>query len=128
MRIMGVEFRASEMLYVVVETDGATFNVLAANRMTLSDTRSRRSLVSFQSAISATLNDAAPDRIAVKAKPENGRMRAGAAALKMEGILLANAACEVQFISGARIKKVADHPNELHAYLQPALKTALATD
>ena len=111
---------------MVLERQGEKTSIKAANRLSLSDTRSRAVLVAFQSVVVTTLNDAAPERIAIKAKPENGRMRAGAAALKMEGIVLANAHCDVQFISGARVNRVETIENGLYAYLQDALKTALA--
>jgi len=126
MRVLGVELNAAELRYVVLEIDEAGYQVLAANRLTLADTRSGTALAAFQSAITTALNEAAPDLIAIKSKPESGQMRAGAAALKMEGILLANAKCNVEFISGAKINKVAETANELHGYLQPAFKAALA--
>ena len=126
MRVMGVELNAAELRYVVIEADGDNYDVRAANRLTLADTRSRSALAAFQSAIVTTLNEASPDLIAVKAKPEAGQMRAGAAALKMEGILLANAHCDTEFVSGARINKIADTRSGLHAYLHPALRTAVA--
>jgi hypothetical protein len=53
-------------------------------------------------------------------------MRAGAAALKMEGIILANSPCSVDFVSGARINACAVSDESLHAYLQPSLKAAHA--
>lgn len=52
-------------------------------------------------------------------------MRAGAAALKMEGILLAAAQCDVEFISGKRIN-ACGNGDGLKAYHQPAYKAAVA--
>ena len=70
-----------------------------------------------------TFNSTAPTLIAIKEKPEKGALQAGAAALKMEGIVLANAPCPTEFISGSRIKKC-DETGPIHAYLQPAFKAA----
>lgn len=53
-------------------------------------------------------------------------MQAGAASLKMEAILLANAPCAVAFVSGARINQTDAEDLSLYAYLQPALKAAVA--
>jgi hypothetical protein len=51
---------------------------------------------------------------------------AGAAALKMEGLLLANARADVVFLSGFRVGRTETIENSLHGYLQVALLTALA--
>lgn len=127
MKVIGVEFAGSNLNYVVIELDdNKEVKVLQSNRLILGDTRSRDSLISFQNAVSTLFNIAAPNLIGIKAKPENGAMRAGAAALKMEGIFLANSTCEVDFVSGARINKCAIEDPTLYAYLQPALKTAHA--
>jgi hypothetical protein len=127
MKVMGVEFSASNLNYVVIELDDKNdVKVVQCNRLVLGDTRSRDSLVSFQNAVSTLFNAAAPSLIGIKAKPEAGAMMAGAAALKMEGIVLANSPCEVDFVSGARINKCAVEDPKLFAYLQPALKAAHA--
>ncbi|MFN4088391.1 MAG: DUF3010 family protein, partial [Alphaproteobacteria bacterium] len=99
--------------------------VTHANRLVLTDTRSRESLRAFQGAVTTLLNGTNPQIIGVKAKPETGQMRAGAAALKMEGIILACANCEVDFVSGKRINACADG-EAIRAYLQPAFKAATA--
>ncbi len=127
MKVMGVEFAASNMNYVVVElTDKNEMNVIQSNRLVLGDTRSRASLIAFQNGVSTLFNAAAPNLIAIKSKPEAGAMMAGAAALKMEGIVLANSPCDVDFVSGARINKCEVVDPALFAYLQPALKAAHA--
>lgn len=127
MKVMGIEFAGSYLNYVVVELNEKNeVHVLQSNRLVLSDTRSRDSLVSFQNAVSTLFNAASPNLIGIKAKPEAGAMMAGAAALKMEGIVLANSPCEVDFVSGARINKCAVEDSDLFVYLQPALKTAHA--
>jgi hypothetical protein len=127
MKVMGIEFAGSTMFYVLVELDGKNeVLVLQKNKLVLGETRARDSLVAFQAAVSTLFNSASPDLIGIKAKPEAGAMKAGAAALKMEGIVLANSPCEVDFVSGARINKITSHDEKLFAYLQPALKAARA--
>jgi len=122
---MGVEFAASNMCFVVLErTD--TVRVLAANRLSLEDTRSRTSVAAFQSALATTLHQHAIDLIAVKSKPERGRMMAGAAALKMEALLLAAARTDVEFISVPKVARAEALTNDLHGYLQTAVQTAMA--
>ena len=125
-RILGIEFASSNMNYVGISDDGDIFTVVTSSRMTLGGTRDRDALVAFQDATKTLLNDFAPDFLAIKEKPEAGKMRGGAAALKMEGIVLANAPCPVEFISGRRINQIADEDASLYGYLQPALKAAVA--
>lgn len=115
------------MTFVLVETTGSgQLSVSGSNRISLSATRSSDALRAFQSAVQTLLNDMAPDLIAIKEKPEKGAMQAGAAALKMEGIVLANAPCPTKFVSGARINKCDEAASSLHAYYQPAFKAAAA--
>jgi hypothetical protein len=125
MKVLGVEFAANNMNYVVIErNDAGKVTLQSANRFSLSETRSGDCLRAFQGAIQTLLKDTAPDLVAVKDKPEKGAMQAGAAALKMEGILLANASCEIRFISGTRINKCSDPKMPLKAYHHAAFKAA----
>ncbi|MCX5570694.1 DUF3010 family protein [Kaistia nematophila] len=125
MNVLGVEFSSRKLNYVLLACEGEHVQILQSNRLELSDTRSRQALRAFQSAIAALINGTSPELIGIKDKPETGHMRAGAAALKMEGILLAAAPCDVEFISGKRINACADD-DSLNAYHQPAYKAALA--
>ena len=126
MRIMGIELQGSNLNYVVMTRNNGIVAISSGSRITLRDTRKRNDLVAFQAALRTILSDQAPERIAIKLKPERGGMAAGPAALKMEGLLLANSPCEVEFISGARLKKVDPVENALPKYLQPALISGLA--
>jgi len=124
-KVMGVEFSASTMHYVLIElAEGNEISVVQANKLILGDSRSRDALVAFQSAVSALLKLVSPNLIGIKDKPESGKMQAGAASLKMEGILLANSPCEVDFVSGARINACTVSDDKLRAYSRPALKAA----
>jgi len=125
MRVIGIEFSASNLHYVLIELqENNSIKVLQSNKLVLGETRSREALVAFQNAVSALFNSTQPKLIGIKAKPESGRLQAGAAALKMEGIVVANSPCSVDFVSGARVNDCAVKDETLHSYLQPALKTA----
>lgn len=127
MKVMGIEFSGRCLCYVVIELNEKNdVQVLQSNRLVLGNTRCRDSLISFQNAVSTLFNAASPNLIGIKTKPEAGAMRAGAAAIKMEGIVLANSPCEVDFVSGAQINKCTVKDPALFAYLQPALKAAHA--
>jgi hypothetical protein len=125
MKVVGIEFAANDMNYVVLKRDhDGKLEVSAANRLSLLDTRSCEELRSFQQAIQTLLKDTSPAIVAIKHKPEKGTMKAGAAALKMEGLVLANSVCDTQFISGARINKCEATDPSLKAYHHPAFKAA----
>lgn len=126
MKILGIEFASSDMNYVAVEGEGDAYSVVSSSRMTLGGTRDRDSLVAFQDAAKTLLNEIDPDLLAIKEKPESGKMRGGAASLKMEAIVIANASCPVDFVSGHRVNKIEEGGETLYAYLRPALKAALA--
>jgi hypothetical protein len=123
MRVLGIEFAGSNMNYVLLEKTHDGFNLLQSNCLAVGETRSRDALIAFQSAVKTTFNATAPTLIAIKEKPEKGGMQAGSAALKMEGVVLANAPCPVEFVSGSRINKC-DRTASIHKYLQPAFKAA----
>jgi hypothetical protein len=128
MKVIGIEFAANDMNYVVVDggPEGA-INITASNRLTLADTRSPDGLRMFQHAVRTLISDLAPDIVAIKQKPEKGAMAAGAAALKMEALVLATVPCSVRFISGARINKCNAPTVALKAYHLPAYKAAACT-
>lgn len=126
MKILGIEFASSEMNYVGLSAEDGTYAVVTSSRMTLGGTRDRDALVAFQNAVKTLLNDFGPDYLAIKEKPEAGKMRGGAAALKMEGIVIANAPCPVDFVSGRRINQVTEDDASLYGYVKPAFKAAVA--
>jgi hypothetical protein len=127
MNVMGIEFAGSKMHCVVVAlADDGTLKVVRTSRLVLSDTREREALNAFQTAVKAAFQASEINLIGIKDKPEKGAMSAGAAALKMEGIVLANATCPVDFVSGKRINDCKTEDKTLHAYYEPALKAASA--
>jgi hypothetical protein len=126
MTIIGIEFAAHDMNYVVATRDsGGDLQLSTANRLSLDLTRSCDALRAFQTAVKTLFNDAMPALLAIKDKPEKGAMQAGAAAMKMEAIVLANAPCEARFISGSRINKCAMPTTAIKAYHVSAFKAAI---
>jgi hypothetical protein len=110
---------------LLVDGDPDAYDVVQSNRLVLAGTRSRGALVAFQDAIRTVYNSTAPDRVAIKEKPESGKMRAGAASLKMESIALANAPCDVVFVSGARVNQCGAERGAMPKYLDASLKAAV---
>lgn len=125
MKALGVEFRSNKMIYVLVEMAAGGLSVLSSNKLELTGTRDRDTLIAFQTALKAVFNATAPDVIGIKAKPEKGQMSAGAAALKMEGITLACSPCPVHFLSGAKINACEAPEDGMKKYQIPSLKSAI---
>jgi hypothetical protein len=65
-------------------------------------------------------------RIAIKDKPETGRMRAGASAMKMEGIFLLTAPCEVTFLSARAVAKAMETASGVKEKYKDAYRAAVA--
>jgi Protein of unknown function (DUF3010) len=125
MKVIEIEFAASDMKYVFVGSDpDGGITVHTSNRLKLADTRSPDALRAFQQAVRTLLSDLSPDRVAIKSKPEKGALCAGPAALKMEALVLAALSCDVRFISGARINKYSGPEQQLKAYHLPAFTAA----
>ncbi len=125
MKALGIEFSSNKLIYILVEILDGDLSVRSSNKLELSDTRDREALVAFQTALRAVYKATAPDVIGIKAKPEKGQMRAGAAALKMEGISLACSPCSVHFLSGAKINACEVPEDGMKKYQIPALKSAI---
>ena len=111
------------MNYVLV-VDGAP---AGQGRLELEDGRSAPAMAAFKKEIRTLLDECRADVVHIKAKPESGQMRAGAASLKMEAVLLAEAEIEVVFVSAQAAAKIEKHPG-LYAYQQPAWQAAMAKD
>jgi hypothetical protein len=128
MKTVGIDFEGRSLLYVVVTLqDDGTRLVGESGKFGLDDTRAASAIAAFERGIVEVFGMAAPDRVAFKAKPESGQMRAGAAALKMEAIAMARAPCEVVFVTPQKTNAVAD-PEGLFAYLKGAYKAAVASE
>lgn len=125
-KVLGIDFDAKKASFILVGRNSEEVEVGLKERLELSDTRSRSAMGEFRDAARRIIESSVPDMIAIRAKPENGQMRAGAAALKMEAIILAESPVDVVFISSVKANKQADGEG-IYAYLQPAYKAAMAS-
>ncbi|MNU51212.1 hypothetical protein D3C71_402000 [compost metagenome] len=125
MKVLGIDFDANKASFVLVSGTHEEAEVTHKERLQLGETRSQADMAAFRDGVRRILELCAPDAISVRAKPENGQMRAGAAALKMEAIVLAESAAPLEFVSSVKASKQADRDG-LFAYLQPAYKAAMA--
>lgn len=125
-KVLGVDFDAKKASFILVEKTRDGVEIGLKERLELKDTRDRTSLSAVRDSIRKVIADTSPRWIAIRAKPENGQMRAGAAALKMEALVLAESPVEVVFVSTVKAHKQPDAEG-IFAYLQPAYKAALAS-
>ncbi len=123
-KVLGIDFDANKAFFVLVSGSHEEATVEHRERLQLADTRSQADMAAFRDEFRKLLEKCAPEAISVRAKPENGQMRAGAAALKMEAIVLAESTAPVDFVSSIKVSKQTDREG-LFAYLQPAYKAAM---
>jgi Holliday junction resolvasome RuvABC endonuclease subunit len=127
MKCIGIDFDANRLNYVVVNGGNAgDTRVVTSGKLTLEDSRDADAVRTFSVELAEILGGISPDVIAIKSKPENGQMRAGASALKMEALLLVRSSCPVYFLSAQRVEKAAEKNDDLYAYQQSAWKAAVS--
>jgi len=128
MRVLGVVFESNVMRYVLVEVTEQGEELIQSNKILISDTRSKDAVKVFSTALQSVFNGCDVSLVGIKEKPESGvcKYRAGAAALKMEALLLLAAVkAEVKFVSGSKIKSC-DMPIErLSKFHVDAFKAAI---
>lgn len=125
-KALGIDFEAKRAAFILVDRKGENVEIGLRDRIELADTRSRAAMTDFKDAVRRIIGESSPDRIVIRAKLENGQMRAGPAALKMEAIILAESPVDVVFVSTVKASKQADGEG-MFAYLQPAYKAAMAS-
>lgn len=126
MRSLGIDIAASDLRYVVIEVSGTTPQLIAANTLQLAQTRDVKSIKAFQTALAAVFTEATPSVVAIRAMLEKGRMGAGAAALKIEALVLAQSLAPVRFYTNQRLAKQTAPGFNLPGYFDSAIKAALA--
>lgn len=126
MAILGVDVDSKTLRWVEVHSNGTSHEAGASGRIVLTGTRDAEAMKRFAKAFRDVLNEIGPTKIAIKEKSETGRMRAGAASLKMEGLALYLADVPVGFIGGSKINKCqAIHPPRLKDAELEAFKAAV---
>lgn len=125
MRILGVDFQGSKMIFVALSGEGGEQVIGTNGTILLGSEREPQDLRSFQTTVATVLNEAKPDVIAIKKKPHKGGMPAGPAAIKMEALVLFSSRCSVKFYTPQRLKKVALFDNDLFDYQHDALRAAM---
>jgi hypothetical protein len=125
-KTLGIDFDGSKTILLIVEvTADAGIVIGATEKIELEETRSAAAIRAFMEQARAFLAANPYDLVAIRSKPENGTMRAGAAALKMEAIFLAFVDKDVDFVSGQKINKITEVDAVKYAYQRNAYKAAV---
>jgi hypothetical protein len=125
MAILGIDLDSKTLRWVEVHSGGASHEAGASGRIVLTATRDVDAIRRFAVALQDVLAEIAPTKIAIREKPETGRIRAGAASLKMEAIILSLASVPVAFIGGSAINKCQESHPRLKEVDVPAFKAAV---
>jgi hypothetical protein len=126
MRILGIDLRGNDFVYVAATCEGAFVAFDSSDKITLTDTRTPDALQAFQRTLQTVLRETRPERIGVKWKREEGMRSAGPAAIKMEALLLVNSPCPVEFVKPKALETTEMIENQMPKYMQDAVRAALA--
>ena len=133
MIICGIEIKAQEAIFVVIDTDNPSVILnLETKKIALSDSESRDHLLSFKAAIDSFFRDNHIDKIVIKKRAKAGQFASGADTFKIEGIIQLSIVDEVSFISPQRISSYQKRnpnisfPSQLNKYQHDAYVTILA--
>ncbi len=126
MSVLGVEMEAAALRWMEVHVSSPVAVPGAAGRLKFKETRDSNALREFVAAFKKIVDEIGPSEIAVREKPLNGRMRAGAATFYMEAALLLTCELPVTFISGTTISKTLVETAGVKDVDLPAFKAAVA--
>ena len=126
MRYLGVEFQADQTVWVSIIVDSGEVSSFETGFLKINGTKSAQDMKQYQEDLKQLFVDYPATKIAIKDKPEAGRMRAGAAAMKMEGIFLLTAPSEVKFLSAKAIAKAMETATGVKEKYKDAYRAAVA--
>lgn len=127
MRSLGIDFEGSDTIYVVITDADGTRRMETSGRIVLGDEREATDLRAFHRAVSTLLHDTKPDVIGMKKKPHGGGMSAGAAAIKMEALVLIAADSPVKLFTPQHLSRRVTYDGDgVYKYLHDAARAAIA--
>ena len=127
MAILGIDLDSKTLRWVEVHSGGASHEAGSSGRIVLTATRDVDAMKRFAAALQDVLAEIGPTKIAIREKPETGRIRAGAASLKMEAIILNLALVPVEFIGVSMINKCVETNPRLKEVDIPAFRAAVCS-
>lgn len=126
MRYLGVEFQSDQTVWVSIFVDGGEVSNFETGFIKIGGTKSADDMKQYAADLKQLFADYPATKIAIKDKPETGRMRAGAAAMKMEGVFLLTAPYEVKFLSPKAVAKAMETASGVKEKYKDAYRAAVA--
>lgn len=103
---MGIELESASLRWIEVHGTAAAQVAGASGRVKFGGTRDAVALKDFTDKLQEVFAEIEPSSIAIREKPQIGRMRAGSATFYMEAVLLLCCECPVKFVSNNEISKL----------------------
>lgn len=126
MRILGIEFQSDQTIWVSIIVENDVVSSFESGFLKIHGTKSASDMKQYAADLKQLFADYPAMKIAIKDKPETGRMRAGAAAMKMEGVFLLTAPCEVVFMSARAVGKAMETASGVKEKYKDAYRAAVA--
>lgn len=123
---LGIDFQSDQTFWASIFVESGEVSKLATGSIKIGGTKSAKDMKQYEADLKQLFAHYPATKIAIKDKLETGRMRAGAAAMKMEGIFLLTAPCEVKFLSPRAVAKAMDMALGVAVKCKDAYRAAVA--
>jgi hypothetical protein len=132
MRICGVELKANNIIFSVIEIVNEEIEYLDVKikKLTLEDDENQTSIKEFKNLINQFISENNIEKIIIKKRAKKGNFAGGAITFKIESLIQLSSDCEVVFISSQAITKYTKNndiifPKNLNKYQEQAFLSAL---
>jgi len=133
MRICGIELKANNIIFAIVEFSDKEYIYIdtKTKKLSLIDDENQNAIIEFKDKIEEFINNNSIDKIIIKKRAKKGNFAGGAITFKMESIIQLNSNCVVEFISPQAINKFIKkndikYPNKLNKYQEQAYLSSIA--
>ena len=133
MRICGIELKANNIIFAIVEFSDREYIYIdtKTKKLSLIDDENQNAIIEFKDKIEEFINNNSIDKIIIKKRAKKGNFAGGAITFKMESIIQLNSNCVVEFISPQAINKFIKkndikYPNKLNKYQEQAYLSSIA--
>lgn len=101
MRICGIEIKASEAIFAIIDCNDGSIEFVpsATKRLSLNDHDTQNAVRLFFDTISAYIRNNGIDVVAIKKRNKNGEYAGGPTTFKIEGLIQMTQGCDVLLIS-----------------------------
>lgn len=127
MKVCGVELKANNIIFSIVECDNNEYIYIDTKikKLSLIDDENQNSIVEFKNQIEDFISENNIEKIVIKKRAKKGNFAGGVLTFKIESIIQLNSHCKVEFISSQAINKFTknndiEFPDKLNKYQEQA--------